>query len=72
MNADTSLSPRCPREILREYFCRPTINTQSISVGLQKYKMSISVGVRGTEALATTKTSDVTGHGTRALIWGMT
>ena len=24
MNADTSLSPRCPREILREYICRPT------------------------------------------------
>ena len=24
MNADTSLSLRCPREILREYFCRPT------------------------------------------------
>ena len=49
MNADTSLSPRCPREIL-----------------------SISVGVRGTEVLATTQTSDVKpGHGTRALIWGM-
>ena len=58
MNADTSLSPR----------------------GLQKYsmpyrytKLSISVGVRGTEVLATTPTSDVKpGHGTKALIWGMT
>ena len=47
--------------------------SESISVGLQKYKMSISVGVRGTEALATTHTSDVNpGHGTKALIWGMT
>ena len=45
----------------------------SISVGLQKYKLSISVGVRGTEVLATTQTSDVNpGHGTKALIWGMT
>ena len=34
---------------------------------------SISVGVRGTEVLATTQTSDVNpGHGTNALIWGMT
>ena len=45
----------------------------SISVGLQTYKLSISVGVRGTEVLATTQTSDVNpGHGTNALIWGMT
>ena len=45
----------------------------SISVGLQKYKLSISVGVRGTEVLATTQTSDVNpGHGTNALLWGMT
>ena len=45
----------------------------SIYVGLQKYKMSISVGVRGTGVLATTQTSDVNpGHGTNALIWGMT
>ena len=46
---------------------------KSISVGLQKYKMSISVGVRGIEVLATTQTSDVKpGHGTKALMWGMT
>ena len=43
----------------------------SISVGLQKYKLSISVGVRGTEVLAITQTSDVNpGHGTKALVWG--
>ena len=36
-------------------------------------KLSISVGVRGTEVLATTLASDVRpGHGTKALIWGMT
>ena len=36
-------------------------------------KLSISVGVRGTEVLATTQASDVRpGHGTKALIWGMT
>ena len=35
-------------------------------------KLSISVGVRGTEVLATTQASDVKpGHGTKALIWGM-
>ena len=45
----------------------------SITVGLQKYELSISVGVRGIEVLATTQTSDVKpGHGTKALIWGMT
>ena len=50
----------------------PYRNTQSISVGLQKYKLSISVGVRSTQVLATTHTFDVkTGHGTKALIWGM-
>ena len=35
-------------------------------------KLSISVGVRGTEVLATTQASDVRpGHGTKALIWGL-
>ena len=41
--------------------------------GLQKYKVSISVGVRSTEVLATTQTSDLKpGHGTKAVKWGMT
>ena len=36
-------------------------------------KLSISVGVRGTEVLATTQALDVrSGHGIKALIWGMT
>ena len=62
MNADTSLSPRCPTEILG-VFLKAYRNT----------KLSISVGVRGTEVLATTQASDVRpGHGTKALIWGMT
>ena len=51
-----------------------------VQEALQKYSMpyrnthlSISVGVRGTEVLATTQASDVKpGHGTKALIWGMT
>ena len=70
MNADTSLSPRRHTEIL--YFCLvPYRNTVFLSGTL--LKNSISVGVRGTEALATTQVSDVRpGHGTKALIWGMT
>ena len=36
-------------------------------------KLSISVGVGGTEVLATTQASDVRpGHGKKALIWRMT
>ena len=47
----------------------PFRNTVFLSGTLQK--SSISVGVRGTEVLATTETSDVKpGHGTKALIWG--
>ena len=64
MNADTTLSPRGPTEILYalQKYSMPYRNTQSISVG-----------VRGTEVLATIQASDVRpGHGTKALIWGMT
>ena len=79
MNTDISLSPDAlqkycisvwyPTEIL--YFCLvPYRNTVFLS-GTQQ-KNSISVGVRDTELLATTQTSDVKpGHGTKALIWGM-
>ena len=44
MNADTFLSPRDPREILSEYFCRPT---------------EIQIEYFCTEVLATAQTSDV-------------
>ena len=58
MNADTSLSP----EALQKY-----------SMPYRNTKLSISVGVRGTEVLSTTQASVVRpGHGTNALIWGMT
>ena len=58
MNSDTSLSLRDPREILSEYFCRPT---------------EIQIEYFCNEVLATTQTSDVKpSHGTKALIWGIT
>ena len=41
--------------------------------GVTLYKLSISAGVRSTEVLPTTQTSDVKPrHGTKALLWGMT